>query len=59
MRKVYTLDLRKGGMRMSERIGKIRKMGPRTETLYFLMQFARSVRPLGYDNPPMDYGMSN
>ena len=50
MRKMYTLDLKKSGVRMSERMGRVHKMEPRTETLYFLMQFARSVNPLKGDN---------
>ena len=44
---MITLDLRKSEFRMSERQKRGSKMSPRAETLYFLMQFARTVQPIG------------
>lgn len=47
MSKIITLDLKKSEFRMSERQKRGLRMSPRGETLYFLMQFARNVQPMG------------
>ena len=56
MRKMYTLEnLKKSGIRVSRKQLSGYEAGPSDETLCFLMQFARSVRPLKNETSESDY----
>jgi len=59
MRKMYTLEnLKKSGIRVSKKQPSGYEAEPSNETLCFLMQFARSVRPLQNETSEPDYSVN-
>ena len=52
---MYPLNFKKSGLRTNRKSESGYNLEPDDKTLYFLMMFARSVRPLQSENPETGY----